>query len=129
MHSCHDSGPLESHDIVDVELKVKVLLEPEYVEKNGLGACNTSGNISELAIMDYLKASAEYFEWDTPVAKVSMEYVCGTPPACPAKTHCVMSDTEFAAEYGRFKLGLPFPARIAPLPYEERWYMLTSAIW
>jgi hypothetical protein len=222
MHSCHDTGALESHDIMDVELKVKVhyththacpdvvwsgewegiafdncthlvgqmptacrvsevvmrmcntacdehghgsgvevtylahhhndftpmykswpagaedgfspeqaavLLEDSYVEKNGLGPCNTSGNISEIAILDYLKASSEFFEWDTPVAKVSMEYVCGTPPSCPAMTHCVMSDTEFAAEYGRFKGSVPFHEKIAPLPYEERLHMLTSYVW
>ena len=71
----YKSWPAGAEDGFSPE-QAAVLLEDSYVEKNGLGPCNTSGNISEDAIKAYLQTSSEYFEWDTPVAQAPSAALC-----------------------------------------------------
>ena len=73
--------------------------------------------------------ASEYFPIDTQKAPVSVKYVCGVNPSCPAMTSCVMSEQEFNTEMGLIRKGIPFSERISDQPLFLVTNILGSTLW
>ena len=70
--------------------------------------CSTFGSLKNLTTLERLGfIASEYFPIDTQKAPVSVKYVCGVNPSCPAMTSCVMSEQEFNTEMGLIRKGIP----------------------
>jgi hypothetical protein len=130
-HDVYQSWPRGAREGFTEE-QAKVLLEAEYVHHVGLAPCETDArevNSSAWRTLRLNNLGHDYWPVETPMSHVNMDYVCGTPPSCPALTSCVMSSTEFAAEYARFRHSSVLHTRISDLPIEDREHLLYSSVW
>jgi hypothetical protein len=92
--------------------------------------CSTFGSLKNLTTLERLAfIASEYFPIDTQKAPVSVKYVCGVNPSCPAMTSCVMSEQEFNTEMGLIRKGIPFSERISDQPLFLVTNILGSTLW